>query len=382
MASDPPLRPSPPRPAPQNAQAANAKVPLYPHPHPHPHPQAQQPPHAPLAPQLPLRPTLSNFPGVSGAPAAQGGPRLSTRAPEDEGESTRITNVSSLEIELHARRQQVHAYLVVLAGSNLGEMYKLEGPESVVGRAISAQLRLNDDGISRRHCRVLTIGGRVIIEDLGSANGTLVNGEAVQHQELKEGDKIRLGANTMLKFTYQDKLDETFQQQMYDAALRDGLTKAYNKKFFLDRLDTEFAYAKRHKTMLSLVMFDVDHFKKVNDTFGHLAGDAVLVHLARVTHSMIRTEDVAARYGGEEFAVICRGIPLLNAGVVGERLRAAVEQTSFEFQGRRLPVTVSVGIAALPEAQVSTAAGLIGEADEGLYDAKRGGRNRVCIKGL
>ncbi|MBF5066749.1 FHA domain-containing protein, partial [Salmonella enterica subsp. enterica serovar Istanbul] len=91
------------------------------------------------------------------------------------------------------------------------------------------------------HCRVLSIGGRVIIEDLGSANGTLVNGEMIQHQELKEGDKIRLGANTMLKFTYQDKLDETFQQQMYDAALRDGLTKSYNKKFFIDRLETEFA---------------------------------------------------------------------------------------------------------------------------------------------
>ena len=157
---------------------------------------------------------------------------------DDEGESTRITNLASLESELRARRQQVHAYLVVLAGTNLGEMHKIEGPESVVGRAMSAQLRLNDDGISRRHCRVLSIGGRVIIEDLGSANGTLVNGEMIQHQELKEGDKIRLGANTMLKFTYQDKLDETFQQQMYDAALRDGLTKCYNKKFFIDRLET------------------------------------------------------------------------------------------------------------------------------------------------
>ena len=310
--------------------------------------------------------------------------RPSTRsgAHDGEGESTRITNLSSLESELRARRQQVHAYLVVLAGSNLGEMYKIEGPESVVGRARSAQLRLNDDGISRRHCRVLSIGGRVTIEDLGSANGTIVNGEMIHHQELKEGDKIRLGANTMLKFTYQDKLDETFQQQMYDAALRDGLTKAYNKKFFLDRLDTEFAYAKRHRTMLSLVMFDVDHFKRVNDNYGHLAGDAVLVLLARITHSMIRTEDVAARYGGEEFAIICRGIPLLDAGVLGERMRAAVEQANFDFQGKPLPVTISVGVAALPEAAVNEPSELIGEADEALYEAKRNGRNRVCLKGL
>jgi diguanylate cyclase (GGDEF)-like protein len=297
---------------------------------------------------------------------------------EGEGESTRITNLSALEMEL--RRQQVHAYLVVLAGTNLGEMHKIEGSETVVGRAMSAQLRLNDDGISRRHCRVLSNGGRVMIEDLGSAHGTLVNGELIQQHELQEGDKVRLGANTMLKFTYQDKLDETFQQQMYDAALRDGLTKAYNKKFFLDRLETEFAYAKRHKAPLSLVMFDVDHFKKVNDTYGHLAGDAVLVHLSRVTHAIIRTEDVAARYGGEEFAIICRGIPLLNGGVLGERLRAAVEQASLDYAGRRLAVTISVGVAALPEAKANAGSELVSEADQALYEAKRTGRNRVCYK--
>jgi two-component system cell cycle response regulator len=323
---------------------------------------------------------MASDPPFRARPSARAGP--GGGAHEDEGESTRITNLASLESELRARRQQVHAYLVVLAGSNLGEMYKIEGPESVIGRAMSAQLRLNDDGISRRHCRILSIGGRVIVEDLGSANGTLVNGDMVQHQELKEGDKIRLGANTMLKFTYQDKLDETFQQQMYDAALRDGLTKCYNKKFFLDRLETEFAYAKRHKTMLSLVIFDVDHFKRVNDNFGHLAGDAVLVHLARITHAMVRTEDVAARYGGEEFAIICRGIPLLNAGVVGERLRAAVEAENFDFQGKRLPVTISAGVAALPEAQVAASSELVGAADSALYEAKRSGRNRVCIHGL
>ena len=302
--------------------------------------------------------------------------------PADEGEATRITSLSSLESELRARRQQVAAYLVVLQGTNVGEMHKIEGPELVIGRAVSATVRLNDDGISRRHCRVLSIGGQVIIEDLGSANGTLVNGEMVQHHALKEGDKIRLGATTTLKFTYQDKLDESFQQQMIDAALRDGLTRTYNKKFFQDRLETEFAYARRHKTMLSLVMFDVDYFKRVNDTYGHLAGDAVLVHLARITQSTIRTEDVLARYGGEEFAVICRGIALLNAGVLGERLRARVEQENFDYQGTRLPVTISVGVAALPEANAATPSELVRDADSALYEAKRSGRNRVCLNGL
>ena len=302
--------------------------------------------------------------------------------PADEGEATRITSLSSLESELRARRQQVAAYIVVLEGTNVGEMHKIEGPEVVIGRAVSATVRLNDDGISRRHCRVLSIGGQVIIEDLGSANGTLVNGEMVQHHALKEGDKIRLGATTTLKFTYQDKLDESFQQQMIDAALRDGLTRAYNKKFFQDRLETEFAYARRHNAMLSLVMFDVDYFKRVNDTYGHLAGDAVLVHLARITQATVRAEDVLARYGGEEFAVICRGIALLNAGVLGERLRARVEQETFDYQGTRLPVTISVGVAALPEANATTPSELVRDADRALYEAKRSGRNRVCLSGL
>lgn len=309
--------------------------------------------------------------------------RPSLRAPgEDETEATRITSLPSLESELRARRSQVHAYLVVLQGSNVGEMYKIEGPETVIGRAMSVQVRLNDDGISRRHCRVVQIDGNVVIEDLGSANGTLVNGELVQRRDLADGDKIRLGATTMLKFTYQDKLDETFQQQMYDAALRDGLTKTYNKKFFLDRLETEFAYARRHRTTLSLVMFDVDHFKRVNDTYGHLAGDAVLVSLARVTQTLVRTEDVLARYGGEEFAMICRGIPLNSAAVVGERMRMAVEETAIEFQRESLRITISVGVAGLPESNVATAQDLVAECDEALYQAKRMGRNRVCIKGI
>lgn len=300
----------------------------------------------------------------------------------DEAESTRITRLPNFEIDPRSRRQQAHAYLVVLAGANLGEMFKIESSESVIGRSAGTQFRLTDDGISRRHCRVVSLDGRVTIEDLGSANGTLVNGELItKPRELKEGDKVRLGANTMLKFTYQDKLDETFQQQMYEAALRDSLTRLYNKKVFIDRLSTEFAYAKRHNTMLSLVMFDVDHFKRVNDTYGHPAGDAVLVRLASITQTLLRTEDIAARYGGEEFAIICRGISLVNAGVVGERLRTAIEQTTFDCRGQALLATISVGVAALPNPHITGPAELIAEADAALYEAKRTGRNRVCLRG-
>jgi two-component system cell cycle response regulator len=305
---------------------------------------------------------------------------MSSRLSEDEGEVTRVANLGELQQELKAKTQRDRAYLIVLAGSNVGEMYRLEEGETFLGRGQTATVKLNDDGISRKHARIFQSGGEVVIEDLKSANGTNVNGTPVEMQLLKDGDKIRLGSTTILKFTYNDHLDESFQQQMYEAALRDGLTKAFNKKYFLDRLETEIAYARRHSAHLSLLMFDVDHFKRVNDSHGHLAGDYVLQKLAKVAMTTVRTEDVFARYGGEEFGVICRGVPLPSAGVLAERLRAVVETTTFDHEGTKLPITISVGVAGHPEVPIETASQLIAAADAALYEAKRGGRNRVLLK--
>jgi two-component system, cell cycle response regulator len=167
---------------------------------------------------------------------------------------------------------------------------------------------------------------------------------------------------------------------MYEAALRDGLTKAFNKSYFIERLESELAYAKRHRAPLSLVMFDVDHFKRVNDTYGHLAGDFVLARLGKVTAGAVRVEDVFARYGGEEFAIICRGVELSKAGIFAERLRVLVETTTFDHEGTYLPITVSIGVSGYPELAAETGTHLITGADEALYVAKRGGRNRVILK--
>jgi two-component system, cell cycle response regulator len=305
---------------------------------------------------------------------------MSSRVSDDEAEVTKVASLGELQAELRAKTQRDRAYLIVLAGSNVGEMYRVEEGETFVGRGQQATIRLNDDGISRKHARIFQQGGEVLIEDMKSANGTVVNGLPVTMQLLKDGDKIRLGSTTILKFTYNDHLDESFQQQMYEAALRDGLTKAFNKKYFLDRLETEIAYARRHQAHLSLLMFDVDHFKRVNDTWGHLAGDYVLQRLAKVASSTVRTEDVFARYGGEEFGVICRGVPLSSAGILGERLRSTVEQTAFEHEGTRMPITISVGVAGHPEVDIENGVQLIAAADAALYEAKRGGRNRVLLK--
>ena len=305
---------------------------------------------------------------------------MTSPLPDDDMECTKVSSLAELQQELASRTQSNRAVLLVLAGSNVGKTYNLAEGETFLGRGQNATIRLNDDGISRRHARLVQTGGLVRIEDLQSANGTLVNGEAVTQQPLADGDKIRLGSTTILKFTYSDQLDENFQQQMYDAALRDPLTGAFNRKHLLDYLETEIAYARRHRSALSLVMFDVDHFKRVNDTWGHVAGDTVLVKISKLSIATLRIEDVFARYGGEEFCVVCRGVSLPQAGILGERLRVMVEQAAFEHDGTRMPVTISVGVAAHPEIPVENATQLIAGADEALYQAKRGGRNRVLLK--
>jgi two-component system, cell cycle response regulator len=271
------------------------------------------------------------------------------------------------------------AYLVVMAGSNVGEMYKLEKDAVVIGRGDKADLRLLDDGISRDHARVVKDRGQFVLEDLGSTNGTYRNGDRITRQALSEGDKILLGSTTILKFSYQDKLDEAFQRQMSESAMRDGLTRAYNKRYFGERIESELQYALRHDAPLSLVFFDIDHFKQINDDRGHQAGDQVLVQLATLATSMLAEDEVFARYGGEEFAVIARGLDAAAALALAERIRASVETHPFVFAGGPIPVTISVGVATAPGLGIVTTVDLVARADEALYAAKGAGRNRVCV---
>ncbi len=293
----------------------------------------------------------------------------------DDEETTKVGLPSVRGLDTRRDR----AYLIVLAGENVGQMIRLSGSEVVLGRGENAHVRIGDDNISRRHARLFQVEGKMRIEDLGSANGTRVNGQEITQRPLVDGDKIQLGSTTVLKFTYHDELDEQFQRNMYDAAQRDGLTKAFNKRYFLDRLVAEYAYAKRHGANLSLLMVDADHFKKINDVHGHVAGDFVLTRLAGVAAATIRTEDVFARYGGEEFAVICRGIATDGAAKLGERLRRLIEQTEFVYEGKRLGVAVSIGVSGFPDPSMTSSTDMILAADEALYSAKRAGRNRVAV---
>ena len=294
-----------------------------------------------------------------------------------EEDVTRVTSFDLSELTGSKRRQT--AYLIVLAGTNVGEMYKV-GEEISIGRSVNADIQLLDEGISRKHC-ILRMGpsGDVVIEDNHSTNGTFANGDRISVHRLADGDKIQVGSTTILKFTYHDDLEENFQRQMYDSALRDGLTKAFNKRYFTDRLHAEFAYAHRHGTPLALALMDLDHFKNINDTYGHLAGDYVLQTLAQTVQQSVRAEDVFARYGGEEFAVISRGISVESGVIMAERIRQAVERFAFTWNGTRLPISISLGLAGLPDPTCDNPAALIAAADEALYEAKRSGRNQVKI---
>src|SRR5262249_4012120 len=155
--------------------------------------------------------------------------------------------------------------------------------------------------ISRHHARIVYESGTAWVEDLRSRNGTYVNGKKIGvRTELRDGDKLQIGRTTVLRFAFQDALDEAFHENLLSSALRDGLTKLFNKRYLMDRLDSELKFAQRHETSVSLLMIDVDHFKKINDTRGHLAGDAVLTQFAHVLSRAVRNEDVVARFGGEE----------------------------------------------------------------------------------
>jgi two-component system, cell cycle response regulator len=268
--------------------------------------------------------------------------------------------------------------LTVLSGNATGHVFKIAPGANTIGRHPNAELRIMDDGVSRQHAVVHREGNDLWVEDLDSRNGTYVNGNKIaQRTRLTEGDKLQVGRTTVLRFAYQDELDESFHESLLSSALRDPNTKLFNKRYLMDRLDSELKFARRHQATVSLLMLDLDHFKAINDTHGHLAGDAVLARLASVLVHAVRNEDVVARFGGEEFAIILRAISLELALQLGERLRKLVELTVTVHQDKELRATVSIGIASYPATPAETVPQLVDAADQALYRAKHAGRNRV-----
>jgi diguanylate cyclase (GGDEF)-like protein len=268
---------------------------------------------------------------------------------------------------------------VVLTGANVGRVFKITTAAVTLGRSQQCGFRVFGMGVSRVHAKIVQLkDGGLEIRDQNSSNGTFVNDQRIEQCALNNGDRIRLGDTLVLKFTMQDELEEIAQQQLYEAAMRDALTGAHNRRYFEEELVRAVSHAARHASALSLVLLDIDYFKNVNDTFGHQAGDMVLQSVAAHCRSTMRNEDVLCRVGGEEFAVIARSIPVDRAVLLAERLRARVAGERFKCGANDVTLTLSLGVASYAKGALGDAQAIVAAADRALYRAKESGRNRVC----
>lgn len=294
---------------------------------------------------------------------------------DDHDQTTTIAPL--IDEELQGQKQAV---LVVMTGPTAGQSVHLEARDRwTMGRSTDCDLVFQEASVSRNHCEFVFVEKekwRVI--DLKSSNGTFVNNEKISEQDIENGDRIQLGSTTVLKFVLQDEIESAFQKELYESATKDVLTNLFSKRYFLEHLDVEFNFHARIKKPLSLVIADIDHFKKINDTYGHLAGDQVLKELGRILVNVLRKGDVAGRYGGEEMVFLLRETPLLGARTFAERLRELISGHSFIYDGKKIPVTISLGAATVTQGNYKNPMELIKKADEYLYKAKKTGRNRTC----
>ena len=247
----------------------------------------------------------------------------------------------------------------------------------LIGRDEKCDYVIHDASISRHHANIETCDGSYLITDLNSTNGTFVNERRVTSHPLRAGDRVRI-ANHIFKFLSSDHIEAQYHETVYSMMTKDGLTGAYNQRYFVETLDREIERARRYHRLLALVLFDVDHFKRVNDQYGHLAGDEVLQELSRRVSRVVRRDEVFARYGGEEFALVMAETTRDGAIMMGERIREIVGSTPFHTGEVTLSVTVSVGVASCVPDGTMTRAELISTTDNKLYEAKQSGRNRVC----
>lgn len=274
-----------------------------------------------------------------------------------------------------------HAALIVLRGEEIGRDFRLRRRPMVIGRDTAADIRLPDDRVSRSHARVDYHGNwkaddtNFVLTDTGSTNRTFVNARPIESIQLRDGDKIQLG-DTILKYVVLDDIEARFHAEVRDRISYDQLTGLLTKESLYLAFERELQRCLRYGMPLSVLMMDLDRFKSVNDTHGHLMGSHVIAQVGRLIHEGVRAADVSARYGGEEFVSYLAETDVPGALLAAERVRSAVEAHPFVLDEKSIRVTISLGIASAPE-HGRTIKELVGAADAALYRAKEGGRNRV-----
>lgn len=271
------------------------------------------------------------------------------------------------------------AYLVVLAGDRMGETFQLGGGPTAIGRGLQAEVRINDEGISRIHAHVVPQGDVYYLTDAGSTNGTFVGGTKVDRYPLLEGDRIQLGATSVLKFTYRDDSEEELQRRLYESALRDRPTGLFNRGYLMSRLESDVAIALRQGRPLALVLLAVDGFALRCATDGAAAGEALLRELGQRSQALVREDDVLARFGQDELGLICRGVDAMRAARPAQRILSAASATPLTVGDKTISITLSLGVADLALLREPTAEALAAAADTALELARRAGGNRVAI---
>jgi diguanylate cyclase (GGDEF)-like protein len=273
------------------------------------------------------------------------------------------------------------ACLVVMYGESIGRRISLGPTALTIGRSAESDLQFEEESVSRNHCRIdPTLGANGApeawrISDLRSTNGTYVNDRGVEAAVLNHGDHLQIGRN-ILKFLVSGHIESAYHEEIYRLVTTDGLTNLPNRRAFEDAMQREFSRSTRYTRPLSLLVIDIDHFKKINDVHGHLAGDAALRQFATLLKGNLRRDDVAGRMGGEEFAVLLPEIDDVGAKLAAEKLRLLTARHRFEFEDAVMPLTISLGVATRTPTDQDPME-IYRRADELLFTAKRAGRNRV-----
>lgn len=288
-------------------------------------------------------------------------------------EKTRVSQVSRIADK---KALDTESCLILIYGKEMGKKHSLDKIQITIGRGPDNDIVCDMDNVSRAHAKVFNSNTGVFIEDLGSTNGTFVNDAEVKREKLRNGDLIKIGG-TIFKFISGGNVEALYHEEIYRMTIIDGLTMIHNKRYFIEFLEREMARCSRYRSPLTLVMFDIDHFKHVNDEYGHLAGDYVLKKICDEVSRRIRKEECFARYGGEEFSIVLPDTPLERGTILAEKLRVLIENTTFEFEDNLIPITVSMGLAQMGEEHKDPKP-FIKTADECLYQAKESGRNRIC----
>ncbi len=269
--------------------------------------------------------------------------------------------------------------MVVLVGSKAGAIYRVGEHETILGRSPCCDIELPDDGVSRQHAKLIREGlSRVSIIDLGSTNGTFVDKRAITRETLRDGERFELGG-TLLKIYFGDDLEESLHRNLYESSVRDTLTGLFNRRHCEERLATEFSYASRHTAPLSLILFDLDHFKRINNRYDYKAGDDVLRDVAEALRNTTRSEDLTARIRGEEFVIIARETSSIQAWRLAERVRCVVEGLAIQPRVADIRVTVSGGVACFNPMIFLSPESMLEAAGQALYQAKKSGRNKVVL---